>query len=149
MTRSEADPAEAAGKEATGKVALITGITGQDGSYLAELLLEKGYQVHGIARRTSLFNRTRIEVARAAALARGQVYQLHYGDLGDSSSLNRIVAETRDVYIVCGSTFLQQTLMVLDKQTLAALHLAHKNRFSRSWTPLAELEREELLGADE
>ena len=59
------------------------------------------------------------------------------------------LAETRDVYIVCGSTFLQQTLMVLDKQTIAALHLAHKNRFSRSWTPLAEFEREELFGADE
>ncbi len=77
------------------RVAVITGITGQDGSYLAELLLEKGYEVHGIARRTSLFNRSRIEDTRDAALAKGQVYALHYGDLGDSSSLNRILAETR------------------------------------------------------
>ncbi|MBI4879426.1 MAG: GDP-mannose 4,6-dehydratase [Planctomycetes bacterium] len=77
------------------KVALITGITGQDGSYLAELLLEKGYEVHGVARRTSLFNRTRIEDVRTSAQARGQVYELQYGDLGDSSSLNRILAETR------------------------------------------------------
>lgn len=77
------------------KVALITGITGQDGSYLAELLLEKGYDVHGVIRRTSLFNRTRIEDAREAAIKAGKVYELHYGDLGDSSSLNRIIALTR------------------------------------------------------
>ena len=77
------------------KVAVITGITGQDGSYLAELLIEKGYDVHGIARRTSLFNRGRIEDARDEAVAAGKVYELHYGDLGDSSSLNRILAETR------------------------------------------------------
>ena len=75
--------------------ALITGITGQDGSYLAELLLTKGYDVHGIIRRTSMFNRHRIEDARARAVAAKQVYDLHYGDLGDSSSLNRIIAMTR------------------------------------------------------
>jgi GDPmannose 4,6-dehydratase len=77
------------------KVALITGVTGQDGSYLAELLLEKGYDVHGIIRRTSLFNRSRIEEARDLARKQGKVYELHYGDMGDSSSLNRIIAETR------------------------------------------------------
>ena len=80
---------------ASRKVALITGITGQDGSYLAELLLEKGYEVHGVARRTSLFNRGRIDSARDRALADGKVYELHYGDMGDSSSLNRIVAQVR------------------------------------------------------
>lgn len=77
------------------KIALITGITGQDGSYLAELLLEKGYEVHGIVRRTSLFNRGRIDEQRSAALKRGQVYDLHYGDMSDSSSLNRVVAQVR------------------------------------------------------
>jgi len=77
------------------KIALITGITGQDGSYLAELLLEKGYDVHGIIRRTSLFNRTRIEATRDKVRAEGRVYELHYGDMGDSSSLNRIVAAVR------------------------------------------------------
>jgi GDPmannose 4,6-dehydratase len=79
----------------TKKVALVTGITGQDGSYLAELLLEKGYDVHGIIRRTSLFNRTRIEESREHARKEGNVYDLHYGDMGDSSSLNRIIAATR------------------------------------------------------
>lgn len=76
------------------KVALITGITGQDGSYLAELLLEKGYDVHGIIRRTSLFNRGRIEDARDTARKAGKIYDLHYGDMADSSSINRIIALT-------------------------------------------------------
>ena len=74
---------------------MITGITGQDGSYLAELLLDKGYAVHGIARRTSLMNRSRIDGARLEAARKGQTFELHYGDLGDSSSLNRVLAETR------------------------------------------------------
>jgi GDPmannose 4,6-dehydratase len=77
------------------KIALITGVTGQDGSYLAELLLEKGYEVHGIVRRTSLFNRGRIDEQRSTALKQGKVYDLHYGDMSDSSSLNRIVAQVR------------------------------------------------------
>ena len=77
------------------KSALITGVTGQDGSYLAELLLEKGYDVHGVARRTSLFNRTRIDGARREASRQGQVFELQYGDLGDSSSLNRILTLVR------------------------------------------------------
>lgn len=68
------------------KVALITGITGQDGSYLSELLLEKNYEVHGIVRRASLFNRERIEHLR-----HNSQLHLHYGDLTDSSNLNRIL----------------------------------------------------------
>lgn len=72
------------------KIALITGVTGQDGSYLAELLLDKGYLVHGIVRRTSMFNRQRIEHLRV-----NKKFKLHYGDLGDSSSLNQIIANTR------------------------------------------------------
>ena len=77
------------------KIALITGITGQDGSYLAEVLLDKGYDVHGIARRTSLFNRARVEDRIRKARIDGDVYELHYGDMGDSSSINRILAEVR------------------------------------------------------
>jgi GDPmannose 4,6-dehydratase len=77
------------------KIALITGITGQDGSYLAEVLLDKGYDVHGVARRTSLFNRARVEDRVRQANSDGQVYELHYGDMGDSSSINRILSEVR------------------------------------------------------
>ena len=73
------------------KKALITGITGQDGSYLTELLLEKGYEVHGIVRRSSTFNRGRLEHLRQDAGIYNQRLFLHYGDLTDSSCLNRIL----------------------------------------------------------
>ena len=77
------------------KKALITGITGQDGSYLAELLLEKGYEVHGIVRRSSSFNRERIQHLIDDKEIHLKRLFLHYGDLTDSSSLNRILENTR------------------------------------------------------
>ena len=82
------------------KVALITGITGQDGSYLAELLLEQGYDIHGIVRRSSHFNRGFIEETREQATAAGKVFELHYGNMGDSSSLHRIIsiAQPTEIY---------------------------------------------------
>jgi len=73
------------------KKALITGITGQDGSYLAELLLEKGYEVHGIIRRSSSFNTDRIDHLYQDPHAPGARLRLHYGDLNDASSLNRLL----------------------------------------------------------
>ena len=75
------------------KVALITGITGQDGSYLAELLLEKGYVVHGIKRRSSLFNTDRIDHLYQDPHDPYQRLKLHYGDLTDSMNLTRIIQE--------------------------------------------------------
>lgn len=75
------------------KVALITGITGQDGSYLAELLLEKGYMVHGIKRRSSLFNTDRIDHLYQDPHDPNQRLKLHYGDLTDSMNLTRIIQE--------------------------------------------------------
>jgi GDPmannose 4,6-dehydratase len=77
------------------KVALITGITGQDGSYLAEFLLEKGYIVHGIKRRASLFNTQRIDHIYQDPHIEHANFKLHYGDLSDSSNLIRIVQETQ------------------------------------------------------
>jgi GDPmannose 4,6-dehydratase len=75
------------------KKALITGITGQDGSYLAELLLEKGYEVHGILRRTSTFNRQRIDpIYQNADLNQGR-FHLHYGDLADSPSIYKLIEQ--------------------------------------------------------
>ena len=73
------------------KRALVTGITGQDGSYLAELLLEKGYEVHGLIRRSSSFNTARIEDIYQDPHASDRRLVLHYGDLNDASSLNRIL----------------------------------------------------------
>jgi GDPmannose 4,6-dehydratase len=77
-----------------GKVALITGITGQDGSYLAELLLGKGDEVHGIVRRTSSFGTGRIDHLRRGYDSRASGLQLHYGDLGDATGLRRIIQQT-------------------------------------------------------
>jgi GDPmannose 4,6-dehydratase len=77
------------------KKALITGITGQDGSYLAELLLSKGYEVHGIKRRASLFNTERIDHIYQDPHAEHQNFFLHYGDLSDTSNLTRIMAEVK------------------------------------------------------
>ena len=75
------------------KVALITGVTGQDGSYLAEFLLQKGYEVHGIKRRTSLFNTDRIDHLFHDPHESGFDFTLHHGDMTDSSSLIRIIQE--------------------------------------------------------
>jgi len=77
------------------KTALITGITGQDGSYLAEFLLEKDYEVHGIKRRASLFNTERIDHIYQDPHETHQNFELHYGDLTDSSNLTRIIQETQ------------------------------------------------------
>lgn len=77
------------------KRALITGITGQDGSYLAEFLLDKGYEVHGIKRRASLFNTQRVDHLYQDPHVTNQNFKLHYGDLTDSSNLTRILSEVR------------------------------------------------------
>ena len=77
------------------KVALITGVTGQDGSYLAEFLLEKGYIVHGIKRRASLFNTQRVDHIYQDPHIDNANFKLHYGDLTDTSNLIRIVQETQ------------------------------------------------------
>ncbi|CAF1015011.1 unnamed protein product [Adineta steineri] len=94
------DTPVASNGKTTRKIALITGITGQDGSYLAEFLLEKGYQVHGIIRRSSSFNTGRINhlYANPESHTEGAM-KLHYGDLNDSSSLVKIVASVKPTEI--------------------------------------------------
>ena len=77
------------------KIALITGVTGQDGAYLAEFLLKKGYEVHGIKRRTSLFNTDRIDHLYQNPYVRDRRFILHHGDLTDSSSLIHVVQQTQ------------------------------------------------------
>jgi len=81
--------------QTTQKTALITGITGQDGSYLAEFLLEKGYQVHGIKRRASSFNTQRVDHIYQDPHVEHANFTLHYGDLTDSSNLTRIIQQTQ------------------------------------------------------
>ena len=75
------------------KVALITGVTGQDGAYLAEFLLKKGYEVHGIKRRASSFNTDRIDHLYQDPHVKNQKFVLHYGDLTDSMNLVRIIQQ--------------------------------------------------------
>ena len=88
------------------KIALITGITGQDGSYLTELLLEKGYAVHGIVRRTSNLLRSRIEHLRRDPKIYGKTLFLHYGDLSDTTTLRRIFREVgpSELYHLAGQS---------------------------------------------
>lgn len=88
------------------KIALITGITGQDGSYLTELLLEKGYAVHGVVRRTSNLLRSRIEHLRNDENIYGKSLFLHYGDLSDGTTLRRIFSAVRplEIYHLAGQS---------------------------------------------
>ena len=85
--------------------ALITGITGQDGSYLAELLIEKGYEVHGIKRRTSLFNTDRIDHLFQDIHESDNHFILHHGDMTDSSNLIRIIQQVKpcEIYNLAAS----------------------------------------------
>ena len=91
------------------KTALITGITGQDGAYLAELLLEKGYMVHGIKRRSSLFNTDRIDHLYQDPHNKDIRLKLHYGDLTDSMNLTRIIQETQpdEIYNLAAMSHVQ------------------------------------------
>jgi GDPmannose 4,6-dehydratase len=93
------------------KTALITGITGQDGSYLAELLLDQGYSVHGVVRRSSTMNRGRIDHLQHAhpSHAEGSRFVLHYGDMTDSGGLNRLVKNVRpdEIYNLAAQSHVQ------------------------------------------
>jgi GDPmannose 4,6-dehydratase len=95
--------------KANQKVALITGITGQDGAYLAELLLEKGYEVHGIKRRASLFNTDRIDHLYQDPHVEAPQLILHYGDMTDSMNLTRIIQETQpdEIYNLAAMSHVQ------------------------------------------
>jgi GDPmannose 4,6-dehydratase len=97
------------GREGDGKVALITGVTGQDGAYLARLLLSKGYEVHGIKRRSSSFNTSRIEEIYEDPHVEDPRFHLHYGDLTDATNLIRIMQETRphEVYNLAAQSHVQ------------------------------------------
>ena len=91
------------------KVALITGITGQDGSYLAELLLDKGYEVHGIKRRSSSFNTARVDHIYHDPHYKGLPFYLHYGDLTDATNLIRIIQEVQpdEIYNLAAQSHVQ------------------------------------------
>jgi GDPmannose 4,6-dehydratase len=131
------------------KKALITGITGQDGSYLAELLLEKGYEVHGIVRRSSSFNRERIEHLHKDHHLKGNKISLHYGDVTDTLNVNRLMGMLRpdEVYNLAAQSHVAVSfdtpeytgqadalgaLRIVD--SIRALGLAGKTRFYQAST---------------
>src|SRR4026209_535914 len=131
------------------KVALITGITGQDGAYLAEFLLAKGYTVHGIKRRTSLFNTDRIDHLYQDPHVNNRNFVLHYGDMTDSSSLVRIIqiVQPDEIYNLAAQSHVAVsfeepeytansdalgTLRVLE--AIRILGLQHKTRFYQAST---------------
>ena len=117
------------------KVALITGITGQDGSYLAELLLSKGYEVHGIKRRASSFNTERIDHIYEDPLFNNTRLHLHYGDLSDSSNLTRLLSEIRpdEVYNLAAQSHVAVSFeapeYTADVDGLGALRILEAIRF--------------------
>lgn len=118
------------------KKALITGITGQDGAYLAEFLLNKGYEVHGIKRRASLFNTDRIDHLYQDPHAQERRFILHYGDLSDSSNLVRIMQEVRpdEVYSLAAQSHVQVSFespeYTADVDALGALRLLEAIRIA-------------------
>lgn len=117
------------------KVALITGATGQDGSYLAEFLLEKGYEVHGIKRRASLFNTQRVDHIYADPHNEEARFKLHYGDLTDTSNLTRIIHEVQpdEIYNLGAQSHVAVSFeapeYTADVDALGALRLLEAIRF--------------------
>ena len=109
VTQTTAPSAGASATPGAAKTALITGITGQDGAYLAELLLAKGYQVHGIKRRASSFNTDRIDHLYQDPHESGRRLHLHYGDLTDATNLIRIVQEVQpdEIYNLAAQSHVQ------------------------------------------
>ena len=136
------------------KRALITGITGQDGSYLAELLLDKGYEVHGIKRRASLFNTARVDHIYEDPHVENSRFRLHYGDLTDSSNLTRILSEVRpdEVYNLGAQSHVAVSFeapeYTADVDALGTLRLLEAIRFLKleSHTRFYQASTSELYG---
>jgi len=132
-----------------GKVALITGVTGQDGAYLSELLLEKGYLVHGIKRRSSSFNTGRVEHLYQDPHVSNQRFVLHYGDMTDATNLIRIVQQTQpdEIYNLAAQSHVQVSFETAEYtanadglgplrllEAIRLLGLANKTRFYQAST---------------
>ena len=134
------------------KKALITGITGQDGSYLAELLLDKGYEVHGIIRRSSSFNTERIDHLYQDSHVNGVRMFLHYGDLGDSSNLMRIVHEINpdEVYNLAAQSHVRVSFdspeFTGDVDALGTMRLLEAIRLTGVKTRFYQASTSELFG---
>src|SRR6195952_1915951 len=135
------------------KSALITGITGQDGSYLAELLLSKGYEVHGIVRRSSTFNRERLDDIYQDAHDGQRSLYLHYGDLGDSSSLVNLLRDVQpdEVYNLGAQSHVKVSFEIPeytgDITGLGTIRLLEAVRASKLATRVYQASTSELFGS--
>ena len=107
------------------KVALITGVTGQDGAYLSEFLLKKGYLVHGLKRRASLFNTARIDHLYQDPHVEDRNFFLHYGDLTDSTNLTRIIKEVQpdEIYNLAAMSHVQVSFEMPEYTALSLIHI--------------------------
>ncbi|GIT92599.1 GDP-mannose 4,6-dehydratase [Jannaschia pagri] len=134
------------------KTALITGITGQDGAYLSEFLLDKGYIVHGIKRRTSLFNTARIDHLFDGPPGRDGRFVLHHGDMTDSSSLTRILSSVRpdEVYNLAAQSHVavsfEEPEYTANSDALGPLRLLEAIRFLELPTKFYQASTSELYG---
>ena len=134
------------------KKAIVTGITGQDGSYLAELLLSKGYMVHGIKRRSSLFNTQRIDHIYEDPHIDNQHFKLHYGDLSDSTNLIRIIQETQpdEIYNLAAQSFVgvsfEQPLATAHITGLGCVHLLEAIRIVNPKIKFYQASTSEMFG---
>ena len=135
------------------KIALITGVTGQDGSYLAELLLAKGYEVHGIVRRSSSFNTERLESIYQDPHEIGRDLLLHYGDLADSVSLVNLLRETRpnEVYHLGAQSHVKVSFQIPEYTAevtgIGAVRLLEAIRASRIDTRFYQASSSEMFGS--
>ena len=121
------------------KIALITGITGQDGSYLAEFLLNKGYEVHGVKRRTSIINTSRIDhLYQEPSIDSNRSFFLHYGDMTDSSSIYRIINDVSptEVYNLAAQSHVavsfEKPEYTANSDALGTLRLLEAIKFSKN-----------------
>ena len=136
----------------SGKKALITGITGQDGSYLAELLLDKGYEVHGTIRRASTFNTARIDHLYQDAHINGVKLFLHYSDLSDGSNLNRLLEkiEPDEIYNLAAQSHVRVSFDIPeytgDVTALGALRLLDAIRETGIKTKFYQASSSEMFG---
>lgn len=137
----------------SGKIALLTGITGQDGSYLAEQLLEKGYVVHGVIRRASTFNTSRIDHIYRDPHESGTKMFLHYGDMSDASSLWRLVAdiEPDEVYNLGAQSHVRVSFDIpeytADIVAMGAVRLLEAVRRSKKEVRFYQASSSELFGS--
>jgi GDPmannose 4,6-dehydratase len=134
------------------KKAFITGITGQDGSYLAELLLGKGYEVHGIVRRASTFHTTRLDHIKFGSDERKQHLFLHYGDMTDSSNLNRVLEKVQpdEIYNLAAQSHVQISFEVPEYSAevdgIGVLRLLDAIRETKLKTRFYQASSSELFG---